>query len=239
MTLALGDNYEGQLLQLLFNATPISNIAQNNATSPLTNLFIALHTADPGTGTSSTQATSEIALTSGYTTYARVAVPRTSGGWTITGTSVAPVNTISFPTVPSGAAVVTAALTSASATMTVSAVTSGTLALGQVVTGTGIPANTYISALGTGSGGNGTYTLSANATATNASVSVTAAGVSTTTAVSSATFFTVGTAASGAGVLLFKGAISPAIAIVGGAVPRLSPIATISGSASLLRGSAF
>lgn len=239
MTLALGDNYESSLLQLLFNATAIANIAQNNATSPLTNLYVALHTADPGAATSSTQLTSEIALTSGYTTYARVAVPRTTAGWTVTGTSVAPVNTITFPTVPSGSASVTASLTSGSATMTVSAVTSGTLALGQVVTGTGIPANTYISALGTGTGGVGTYTLSANATATNASVSVTAAGVSTTTAVASATYFSVGTASTGAGVLLFKGAISPAIAIVGGAIPKLAPIATISGSASLLRGSAF
>jgi hypothetical protein len=47
-------------------------------------------------------------------------------------------------------------------------VTSGTLAVGQLVQcGTvGIPAGTYISALGTGTGGAGTYTLSQNATAT-------------------------------------------------------------------------
>jgi hypothetical protein len=39
-----------------------------------------------------------------------------------------------------------------------------TLAIGQVVSGTGITAGTYISAFGTGTGGTGTYTLSASAT---------------------------------------------------------------------------
>lgn len=72
---------------------------------------------------------------------------------------------------------VTASLTSGSNSMNVTAVTSGTLAVGQVVTGTGIPAGTTISALGTGTGGTGTYTLSANATATNTGVAVTVTGV--------------------------------------------------------------
>lgn len=44
--------------------------------------------------------------------------------------------------------------------LTVTAVPSGTLAVGMVVTGAGIAAGTYISALGTGTGGTGTYTLS-------------------------------------------------------------------------------
>lgn len=68
-------------------------------------------------------------------------------------------------------ATVTANFTSGSPTMTVTAGTG--LALGQPVSGTGIPAGTYISALGTGTGGTGTYTLSANATATNTGVTVT------------------------------------------------------------------
>jgi microcystin-dependent protein len=41
----------------------------------------------------------------------------------------------------------------------VSSVGSGTLAVGQVITGTGIAANTRITALGTGTGGAGTYTV--------------------------------------------------------------------------------
>lgn len=85
------DTFENDLLKLIFNATPIANIADNAATSPLTQLFVSLHTADPGdTGT---EATSEIA----YTSYARVGVNRNSGGWTVTGNSVSPAATISFP----------------------------------------------------------------------------------------------------------------------------------------------
>jgi hypothetical protein len=39
---------ECNLLKLIFNAVAIANIADNAAASPLTNLFWALHTADPG-----------------------------------------------------------------------------------------------------------------------------------------------------------------------------------------------
>lgn len=90
------DTYENSLLQLIFNATAIANLAQNNATSPATTLTVALHTADPGeTGT---QLTSEIS----YTGYARVAVARTSGGWTVTGNSVSPVANIDFGAMTAG-----------------------------------------------------------------------------------------------------------------------------------------
>lgn len=86
-----GDTFENDLLKLIFNATAIANIADNAATSPLTNLYVSLHTADPGeTGT---EATNEIA----YTSYARVAVARTSGGWTVTANSVSPAADIVFP----------------------------------------------------------------------------------------------------------------------------------------------
>lgn len=47
-------------------------------------------------------------------------------------------------------------------TLTVSAVTSGTLAVGTYITGTGITAGTNITVLGTGTGGTGTYTVSAS-----------------------------------------------------------------------------
>lgn len=63
------------ILALILNATAWANVAQNNASSPLTNLYISLHTADPGVGNS--QLTNETA----YTNYARVAVARTTGGW--------------------------------------------------------------------------------------------------------------------------------------------------------------
>jgi hypothetical protein len=46
-------------------------------------------------------------------------------------------------------------------TLTVTAVTSGTLAVGMTLTGTGVTYGTRITALGTGTGGTGTYTVSA------------------------------------------------------------------------------
>lgn len=80
---------------MIFNATAIATIAQNG-TSPLTNLYVALHTASPGAGGS--QTTNEAA----YTSYARVAVARTSGGWTVSGASVSPAANISFPAATGG-----------------------------------------------------------------------------------------------------------------------------------------
>lgn len=49
---------------------------------------------------------------------------------------------------------------SAGTTLTVTAVTSGALRVGMVISGTGVTAGTYIEALGTGTGGVGTYTVS-------------------------------------------------------------------------------
>lgn len=49
-------------------------------------------------------------------------------------------------------------------TLTVSAVASGTLYVGQTIQGTGVTALTIITALGTGTGGAGTYTVSASQT---------------------------------------------------------------------------
>lgn len=56
------------------------------------------------------------------------------------------------------AAVVTGSI--AGTTMTVTGVTSGTLAIGARLSGTGVTAGTYIVAFGTGVGGTGTYTVS-------------------------------------------------------------------------------
>lgn len=89
--------FENDLLGLIFNATPIANIADNAASSPLTNLYISLHTADPTDA--GDQSTNEVA----YTGYQRMAIVRTSGGWTITGGSVSPVAGIEFPEMTAGA----------------------------------------------------------------------------------------------------------------------------------------
>lgn len=66
------------LLQLIFNAVAWANMADNAAASPYTNLYLSLHTADPGVGNS--QTTNETS----YTNYARIAIARTAGGWTVT-----------------------------------------------------------------------------------------------------------------------------------------------------------
>jgi hypothetical protein len=73
------NTYETQILALLLNATPIANVADNAASAPLTQLFIAWHTADPGEG--GTQATNEATFT-GIT---RTAIARNNGApaWTI------------------------------------------------------------------------------------------------------------------------------------------------------------
>jgi hypothetical protein len=133
--------FENSLLKLIFNATAIANLADNAATSPLTNLYVSLHTADPGEA--GDQSTSEAT----YTSYARVAVLRTSGGWTVTNNSVSPVANIDF----------------------------------------------------------------ANCTA----------GTNTIT------YFGVGTASSGAGVLYYSGTVTPSISVSSGVTPRLTTASTI------------
>lgn len=136
-----GDTFENDLLRLIFNATAIANIADNAAASPLTQLFVSLHTADPGEAGS--QTTSEVA----YTGYARVGVNRNTGGFTVTANSVSPAANIDF-----------------------GACTAGT---------------------------------------------------------ATATHFAIGTASTGAGKVLYKGAISPTIAISTGVTPRLTTASAI------------
>jgi hypothetical protein len=86
-----GTTFDNDLLKLIFNAAAIANICDNAGSSPLTNLYVSLHTSDPTT--SGNQSTNEAS----YTSYARVAVARTTGGWTVTSNSVSPVATITFP----------------------------------------------------------------------------------------------------------------------------------------------
>lgn len=91
-----GNTFENDLLKLIFNGTAIADIAENDTTAPLTNLYVALHTADPGEA--GDQTTNECA----YTGYARVAVARTTGGWVVTNNSVSPAANIDFPECTAG-----------------------------------------------------------------------------------------------------------------------------------------
>jgi hypothetical protein len=87
----MSNSLENSLLALLFNATLFANVAVNATSSPITDVHVALATADPGEA--GAMNTSEVT----YTSYARVAVTRTSGGWTVTANSVSPVAPITFP----------------------------------------------------------------------------------------------------------------------------------------------
>jgi len=89
--MSAGNTFENDLLKLIFNGTAIANIADNASSSPLTNLYASLHTADPGEA--GDQTTSEAA----YTSYDRVAVSRDTNGWTVTNNSVSPAADIEFP----------------------------------------------------------------------------------------------------------------------------------------------
>jgi hypothetical protein len=91
--MAKGTALDHDFLALIFNGTAMAGaaLAINATTTPITNLFVSLHVADPGAG--GTQSTSEI----GYGGYGRVAVTRTSGGWTVTANTVIPAAVITFP----------------------------------------------------------------------------------------------------------------------------------------------
>ena len=140
--MSFSNQFEADILGLIFNATAISGLADNASASPLTNLYVALHTADPGEG--GNQATSEV----NYTGYSRVAVQRSGAGWTLAGQTISPTAVIEF---------------------------------GDMIAGT-------------------------PGTATHA---------------------TVGTAASGAGKVIIRGALSPTIPFQVGTVPRIRANSTI------------
>lgn len=91
--MAFGSNFAADITRLIFNANAIANIADNAAAAPSTNLWVSLHTADPGS--TGTQGNSE----GGYAAYTRVGVARTTGGWTCSTASgqANPVANIDFP----------------------------------------------------------------------------------------------------------------------------------------------
>ena len=90
------NSLENALMLLLFNATTFNGIAENDTTSPNTDLYVSLHTADPGEGGS--QTTNECA----YGSYARVAVARSGSGWTVTNNTATNAALVQFPQCSSG-----------------------------------------------------------------------------------------------------------------------------------------
>ncbi len=100
LLMAFSTTFRSSIASLIFTATAIANIADNAASSPITNIYISLHTADP---TSGNQTTSE----SGYGSYARQAVARTTAGWTDTAGVVTNDAAITFPACSSGTSTIT------------------------------------------------------------------------------------------------------------------------------------
>lgn len=136
--------WENGLLLLVFNNTNFADVGDATGLRGSTtagSFYFSLHTSDPGEA--GAQNTNEIA----YTSYARVAVARSSGGFTVTNNSVSPAAAVTFPA---------------------------------------------------GTGGSGT-----------------------------ATHFGLGTASSGAGVLLYKGTVTPNIVCGNGVTPQLTTASAI------------
>lgn len=95
---------ENELLEHIFNNADIALIGDATGlrgSSADGNLYVSLHTSDPGEGGS--QNTNETT----YGSYARVAVARDGSGWTVTGNSVSPAAAITFPAATSGTATIT------------------------------------------------------------------------------------------------------------------------------------
>lgn len=95
---------EAALLDLLFLNVDWANIGdagglQNSATAG--SFYISLHTSDPGeTGDQTTNETA-------YTSYARVAVARSGGGWTRSVSTVSNTALVQFPQCSGGSSTVT------------------------------------------------------------------------------------------------------------------------------------
>lgn len=89
-----GNTTENDVLLKIFQATELSWDAN-------TNLYVSLHTADPGEGGS--QTTSECA----YGSYARQTVARDATGWDVVGNQASNDDLIQFPEATSGSETIT------------------------------------------------------------------------------------------------------------------------------------
>lgn len=89
--MSASNSLENSIMLLLFNATTYNLIAENDSTSPATNLYVSLHTSDPGEA--GTAVTNETA----YTDYVRVAVVRTGSGWTVSTNTASNAAAVTFP----------------------------------------------------------------------------------------------------------------------------------------------
>lgn len=89
---------ENAWLLLLFNADPIAGLAEDDTSTPVTDLHVSLHETWPGE--SGDQESGEVT----YGDYARIPVARDNTGWTVTGNSVSPAAAVEFDEAASGTA---------------------------------------------------------------------------------------------------------------------------------------
>lgn len=97
-------SWSNGLLLLLFQNTAVTLIGDAAGLQPagaVGNLYISLHNADPGTA--GNQTTNETA----YGGYARVPVPRSNAGWTVTANNAVNANVVVFPLCTGGADTIT------------------------------------------------------------------------------------------------------------------------------------
>jgi len=137
--MSLSNAAENDLLKLLFNNTTWAGMGDATGivgSGAAGSFYVALHTADPGEA--GDQTTSE----ANYTGYARVAVARTSGGWTVSTNTVSNAATITMPTCSSGTNTVTYFSVGKSSSGAGEIVVSGALT-NSVVISTGNPVATF------------------------------------------------------------------------------------------------
>jgi hypothetical protein len=96
---AASDALENDLVDLIFNNNASTlEIGDANGLQPAGtagNLYVALHTASPG-GASPDSSTDQGTNEATYPGYGRVAVARTAGGWTVSGSSASNAAEIAF-----------------------------------------------------------------------------------------------------------------------------------------------
>ncbi len=90
------DTFENDFMKLIYWGTGIANLADNAGSSPLTNLYVALHQG-AGPTESGDQTTNE-ATYDGYSTGGRQAVSRDSNGWSISNNVASNVGAVTFAT---------------------------------------------------------------------------------------------------------------------------------------------
>jgi hypothetical protein len=98
------NTFENDLLKHIFNNDAILLIGDAGGvlgSSTAGSLYVSLHTDDPGEA--GDQTTNETA----FTNYARQAVARTTGGWTVSGNNVSNAALVQFPTCGASGATLT------------------------------------------------------------------------------------------------------------------------------------